>query len=385
MADPVLAILANPSPTIIHDLKAALAQFPPEYLNVDQYLDSFWYDAHLTAIKETRELWLHTALTKELPHHADVIRLLGWENYYHKWGDAELRSHKMFTLSIETAIDLVHTKQFYLLLYWAQPNAMPSEVFLAAFREWKKMPYEQSEIRQLIYNEDMWAAFFTNRWTEKERLVYFRELLGWFRNNQCNWLIDRLAERYESGEDSLDLCRCVVLAWGVHKRIKTPRAVYMAIARRDEVSLDLKRQPFMDVTSCWKMGPCPDWLDRDMLADVPADDMRLQTCSEARAEWQKACAWRIVAMVSCLGESDMAYFRIRDVGMVRRHLRAVRFFYIARRLPLDLQVVLALRVMGSTRQTIPPVPIFAARWVFGLWTWPEAYVFFDLARLESLP
>lgn len=305
------------------------------------------------APRATRESWIRYALMHELPDHANVIRVLMFGGNHNTITDD-------IVLSPETAASLARTGHLQHLIRqkWFSTSAMSIAALTAAVREWKLADgsldamidnfLDHRFYERLVEDYEIHESILMTRWPESERLELAHELADLMTAGAFSDMIHSMARQYTGL--GVEFCRELVRLWGVKHKITNPRDVYyragLSIKARNSYRGRCKFSPnliaIVDVSghTPWKFGP-----------------MR---------------AHHIVALVVSVADGYLSPHveRSGDEPFFRTKARAARFFKLAAVLPLELQWVIVWRVLGVAKTSMPTVPIEAARWALGLWTWP---------------
>lgn len=367
-------LTASPTPpTIVEDIEdAILAELPGAIYDKEEQQWNL-FDADDKRCRDTygsRQVLIRTALTKPLPdqYHANVIRLLMFQ-------DHDQIIH-MVKISDVTTASLTRTRHIMKLLAsnWFSVNELEISTMIAIVREMKK---ERGELyRDIVFDLCFYDPIVNNYWPAEKCIELLHELQVFMAPATYKYVIRIIIGAFDDEPVDLKVARAVVVSWAEYAKISL-RDAYCSLGEYEGV-MDGRFLPqiqaIISVHNYWTRDSFGDWLDRDMLADLPNTDERLYLPS-IRAAWRQERAWRVLALIAANG--DLLQPRMLEIAPLddpfpRRGLKAQRFFRIAAALTLDAQGVLAARVVGSGKWSMAGIPKHAARWALGLWAWPDA-------------
>lgn len=302
--------------------------------------------------------------------HADLIELFRSTLF------CELHTMRPPAVSHVTALRLPHV--FCVEHYWIC-ETLTLRALIAVMSTWRR-----SEIMNTVIADEEsghFLAFLANRvndedepeWHRHEFLLMLAEIgmpLKLFHD-----IVVASAHLYKEGKVSDTWLRTVIDVWGyVHWPKNTERTVYRnAGVHFDHRFIAIDNRPEM-----W--AHFIDMTDRGVVNfDILADNNNIHRLLHVWPKYQLMRAHRVLALMVMSNEGEfftrLTAPKIPTDVLLKHRLRqkangAIRYFAIAAALPLELQMILALRTMELRGETMGRLEDTAARWALGLWKRP---------------
>lgn len=335
---------------------------------LDYNEESYGWDADESVVdNELSSAWLDAALTANIPDliHADVIRLT-------RICDVGTNFVRPFVVSISpvTAVKLVECGMLDLWDSYISLSFLTPAALKAACEIWR---HTESFPKEDTYQEYDFAHVVTA--TRPGVSVADRlDLLNWLADNFSSYqfiqrVLTEAAKDYK-GADS-EFLRGVIACYARKYQWSDPRQIYHAVGCLcRHKAVEKYHQPFFAIHSPWS----PLETDYDMIADWQSGDYR----SELNPKWNWARSLRLFALMVAVSDDYLVV--VADPtptnAILKRQKRAaatwiMRYFAIARQLPMELQGLLALVTMDSKCTILTLAPDFALRWALGIWIPPQ--------------
>lgn len=303
-----------------------------------------------------------TALESEISDviHADVIRLTQFQDF-----DASIRPTKISPVTALKLVECGLLQPWYGKLIF---NHLSPAALKAACGVWQKtqnfVDPDSSEERAFVF----YVAGAHGWFSEAERL----DLLDWLTDNFSNDRFVRLVLEHAIGRYDLRaeaavvaLLRRAIACWGRKNDVHGERAIYYNLTWTTRELDHKKYWPFFGKYTVSEAA-----MHVDRLADQSYCD------SSQLGRWRVSRALRIMAMIVLVADGYLTATGMPAAGLLMRQRRAAaartrRFFTIATQLPMELQVVLACRAVGSSAVSLSYrgelTPDFALRWALNIW------------------